>query len=98
MTRAFNAGLRDDVKRRAMIRGLRTAEHDQGSYGGVHSLQDRADGRYWRTDFAVRGKPIESFRERLPALLEEGLERLEMWGANPDQLQFATKLDPMPSL
>jgi hypothetical protein len=60
--------------------------------------EDRKDERYWRTDFAVRGELLESFRDRLPVLLEESFNRVQVWGANPDQLEFATKLAPMPPL
>ncbi|HVM38839.1 MAG TPA: hypothetical protein VM265_10700 [Sphingomicrobium sp.] len=60
--------------------------------------EDRGDSRYWRKDFAVRGARIESFQERLLTLLEESFNRVQQWGADPDQLEFATKLAPMPRL
>lgn len=60
--------------------------------------EDRGDSRYWRKDFAIRDEQIESFRERLSPLLNESFNRLEAWGASPDQLEFATKLAPMPPL
>lgn len=58
--------------------------------------EDRGDSRYWRTDFAVRGQPLEAFQARLSALLEESFETVKTWGNDPDQLQFATKLTPIP--
>jgi hypothetical protein len=57
--------------------------------------EDRGDSRYWRTDFAVRDQPLAVFQARLPDLLQESFETLEAWGADPDQLQFATKLVPI---
>lgn len=58
--------------------------------------EDRGDSRYWLKDFAVRALPLESFHERLPALLDDSFRRVEAWGGEPDQLEFATKLTPMP--
>jgi hypothetical protein len=58
--------------------------------------EDRSDRRYWRNEFAVHGEPVESIRDRLPHLLEDSFNRLESWGADPSQLEFATMLTPMP--
>ena len=58
--------------------------------------EDRADSRYWRKDFAVNGEPMGAFEERLPRLLENAFDRIEEWRASPDQLEFATKLAPLP--
>jgi hypothetical protein len=58
--------------------------------------EDRGDARYWRKDFAFRAERVESFDEQLPTLLENSFNRLDAWAANPDQLEFATKLVPMP--
>jgi hypothetical protein len=58
--------------------------------------EDRGDSRYWRKDFAVCAKRIEQFENELPALLEDSFNRIDAWGANPDQLEFATKLTPLP--
>jgi hypothetical protein len=58
--------------------------------------EDRGDERFWRTDFAVRDQPMDAFQSRLSALLEQSFRTVETWGADPDQLQFATKLAPMP--
>jgi hypothetical protein len=60
--------------------------------------EDRGDSRYWRRDFAIRDEPIESFQERLPTLLENGFNQVETWGANPDELEFATKVATLPPL
>lgn len=59
--------------------------------------EDRNDSRYWRKDFAVRNQPVEAFRDRLSTVLEESFKQLESWGANPGELEFATKLSPLPS-
>lgn len=61
-------------------------------------VQDRDDSRYWRNDYAVRDKSVETFRGQLDVLLEESLTRLTEWGANSEQLEFATRLAPMPRL
>jgi len=58
--------------------------------------EDRDDSRYWLNDYAVRDQSIESFGSQLDMLLEEGFTCLKAWGANPEQLEFATKLAPMP--
>jgi len=60
--------------------------------------EDRDDSRYWRRDFAVRAEPIEAFSEQLAGLLETSFSRLLAWGKNPQQLEFATKLAPIPRL
>ena len=60
--------------------------------------EDRSDTRYWRKDFPVRDERVESFQERLPALLEESLNQLLAWGANSDELEFATKIAPTPPI
>lgn len=60
--------------------------------------EDREGNRYWRHDFAIRGETIAAFQEQLPTLLERSFNRLQSWGAAPDQLEFATKLAPMPPL
>jgi hypothetical protein len=60
--------------------------------------EDRDDSRYWRKDFAIHGERLESFQKLLPTLLEDSFNRLEAWGAERDQLEFATKLAPMPPL
>jgi hypothetical protein len=59
-------------------------------------VEDRDDSRYWLNGYAVRAQPIESFGSELDTLLEEGFARLTAWGSNPEQLEFATKLAPMP--
>src|SRR4051812_28563631 len=33
--------------------------------------EDRESDRYWRNEFAIRGKPVEQFRDGLASLLEE---------------------------
>jgi hypothetical protein len=58
--------------------------------------EDRSDGRYWRRDFPVRDERVDSFQERLPALLEESFSHLQAWGANPDELEYATNIAPTP--
>jgi hypothetical protein len=58
--------------------------------------EDRGDSRYWRKDFPVRDEPVDAFRDKLPALLEDGFAMLEAWRASPEQLAFATKLTPLP--
>jgi hypothetical protein len=58
--------------------------------------EDRKDNRNWRRDLPVSGERIETFRKRLSPLLEESFNRVEAWGADPDQLEFATKLAPVP--
>lgn len=61
-------------------------------------FEDRDDSRYWRNEYAIREEPVEAFGPQLDSLLEESFARVEAWGANPEQLQFATKLAPMPRL
>ena len=58
--------------------------------------EDRDDSRYWRTDFVIRDEPMEAFRDQLPGVLEESFKRLVAWGADPEQLEFVTKLAPIP--
>lgn len=60
--------------------------------------EDRGDSRYWRRDFAIRDEPIESFQDRLRTLLADSYNRLDTWGADPDQFEFATKLTALPPL
>ena len=75
----------------------------EGSSGPTWNMwlccsEDRGDSRYWRTDFAARGEPVEAFQDRLPGLLEESFRTVTAWGADPAQLQFATKLAPVPPI
>jgi hypothetical protein len=58
--------------------------------------QDRDGSRYWRRGFAVQGEAVDAFRDELASMLEESFNRVETWRANPDQLEFATTLAPMP--
>ena len=58
--------------------------------------EDRGESRYWRQDFAIEGQPVQAFQDQLPTILMDGLNQLKVWGANPDQFEFATRLAPLP--
>lgn len=58
--------------------------------------EDRDESRYWRNEFAFREQEIDDFIDDLPRLLKEGFVRVEGWKAAPHQLEFATKLSPLP--
>jgi hypothetical protein len=72
-------------------------EHDSGPTWNLWLCcsEDRGDSRYWRKEMPIRDEPIEGFRERLPNLLEDGFKQLEEWKAQPEELEFATKLSPL---
>jgi len=50
--------------------------------------QDRAAGRYWKSEFLVESRPVAEFRESFPSLLRDAKVKLESWSAA--QLELAT--------
>jgi hypothetical protein len=58
--------------------------------------EDRGDSRFWRNDFVIGDQKIAEFADRLPQLLEESFNLLNRWRVEPEQLESATKLTPLP--
>jgi hypothetical protein len=54
--------------------------------------RDAQGERFWRQEFLVEKKPLEAFRDELPALLNIGREQLIEWSNHPESLNFAPKL------
>ena len=59
---------------------------------------DRDGNRYWRKDYPLRDQAVERIAPQLQAVLETSILRLRTWAAEHDQLEFATKLSPLPRL
>jgi len=58
--------------------------------------EDREGERFWRKDFLVQERRMDEFAANLPALLAQGFARVNRWADAPEQLEFATKLTPLP--
>ena len=52
--------------------------------------QDRGQERYWKQEFAVKGKPVADFAASLETLLVEAKAKLDSW--TEDQLKHATSV------
>lgn len=58
--------------------------------------EDRGRDRFWRQERIIDGQQIAAFAPRILGLLKEGYRRLEEWRAAPDQLEFTTRIAPLP--
>ena len=58
--------------------------------------EDRDRERFWRHERLIDGETLSSFQHRFEELLERGFQRLEVWRAEPDQLEFATRIAAIP--
>jgi hypothetical protein len=70
---------------------LYVAESDRPTFNlWLCASQDRGSSRFWKRDFLVEKKPLETFAAQLPVLLEKARNTLNSW--TEQQLEFATKL------
>lgn len=58
----------------------------------ICATQDREKKRYWKQEFLLREAQVSDAEKSLFGTLELGKQRLDLWSAHPEELEFATEL------
>jgi hypothetical protein len=70
---------------------LYAADTDQPTFNlWLCASQDRGLSRFWKREFLLEKKPLDTFAAELPELLEKAREKVNSW--TKEDLEFATKI------
>jgi len=70
---------------------LYAADTDQPTFNlWLCASQDRGLSRFWKREFLLEKRPLDSFEGELPSLLEKAWEKVDSW--TEQDLEFATKI------
>jgi hypothetical protein len=58
----------------------------------ICASQDRGSDRYWKQEFLCKAAEISDVAPHLPELLNTAKTKLNEWAADPEHLEFATKI------
>ena len=59
----------------------------------ICASQDRGKQRYWKREFLIHEAQVSDVENSLFGVLELGKQRLDLWSAHPEELEFATELN-----